>query len=67
MAFEERAKLCSNQVARKILEIMSRKKTNLCLSADVVSAVELVELADKLGESECFTVRIVTCFKIVKC
>lgn len=53
MRLEERAKLCTNQVARKIFQIMCDKRSNLCLSADVNSAVELVEIADVLGPHIC--------------
>lgn len=50
---EERMKLCKNEVARNIFRIMHKKSTNLCLSADVDSAVELLEIADVLGPHIC--------------
>ena len=37
----------------KLLNIMEEKKSNLCVSADVTSCTELLELADTLGPKIC--------------
>jgi orotidine 5'-phosphate decarboxylase subfamily 1 len=52
-SYEERAKLCVNPTAQKLLGIMVEKKSNLCLSADVESIQELLALIELAGPSIC--------------
>lgn len=40
-------------LASKLLTIMQEKQSNLCVSADVTSSEELLQLADSLGPSIC--------------
>lgn len=40
-------------LASKLLTIMQEKRSNLCVSADVTSSEELLQLADSLGQSIC--------------
>ncbi|NWU91173.1 UMPS synthase, partial [Upupa epops] len=54
LSFGARAKLPGvHPVASRLLMIMEKKQTNLCLSADVTSSKELLQLAATLGPSIC--------------
>eukprot|EP00124_Ichthyophonus_hoferi_P001494 Ihof_evm4s79 gene=Ihof_evmTU4s79 len=53
LTYRKRASLCSNPVAKQLLLIMEEKASNLCLSADVTTAQELLSLADTLGPYLC--------------
>ncbi|XP_039263610.2 uridine 5'-monophosphate synthase-like [Styela clava] len=53
VTYESRGVLCKNEVAARIFRIIHDKQTNLCLSADVDSAVELLEIADVCGPHIC--------------
>jgi len=51
--YSERAKLSLNQQSTRLFELMDAKKTNLCLSVDVINQKELLALADLLGPEIC--------------
>ncbi|PIR96857.1 MAG: orotidine-5'-phosphate decarboxylase [Candidatus Doudnabacteria bacterium CG10_big_fil_rev_8_21_14_0_10_41_10] len=53
MRYSERAKLCKNPLAQKLLLLMEEKQTNLCPAADFSKSQELLELADKMGPDIC--------------
>lgn len=54
LSFGARAELPgTHPLASKLLRLMQKKETNLCLSADVSEARELLQLADALGPSIC--------------
>ncbi|XP_059053065.1 uncharacterized protein LOC131847500 [Achroia grisella] len=50
--FEKRAELSKNLVAKQLFNIMSIKKTNLCLSVDLTSSVKILELLEKNTEKK---------------
>jgi uridine monophosphate synthetase len=52
-SFTQRSQLAKSQVGVKLMSIMEQKKSNLILSADVVSSSELLKLADELGSEIC--------------
>lgn len=54
LSFGARAELPgTHPVAAKLLRLMQKKETNLCLSADVSESRELLQLADALGSRIC--------------
>ncbi|WRT69853.1 orotidine 5'-phosphate decarboxylase [Kwoniella shivajii] len=53
LPYSERIQLHTNPTAKRILEIMDRKKTNLAVSVDVTTAEEALEVVRRVGESVC--------------
>ncbi|XP_037095725.1 uridine 5'-monophosphate synthase [Syngnathus acus] len=54
LSYEARAKLPNvHPLASKLLTIMAEKRSNLCVSADVTSGEELLQIADTLGPKIC--------------
>ena len=53
LSYKERSEYCLSSNGKQLLKLMDEKKTNLCLSADVTSATELLAFADNLGPEIC--------------
>ena len=54
LSFAERAELHGiHPLAQYLYRLMSHKRTNLCLSADVTSSIELLRIAEDVGDSIC--------------
>jgi orotidine-5'-phosphate decarboxylase len=52
-SYSERAILHNNPTAKRLLELMDRKKTNLSVAVDVTTKEELIRLAELLGPFIC--------------
>jgi len=53
MQFSQRAALAANPTAKKLLQLIADKESNLCLSADFGRSAELLQFAERLGDEIC--------------
>ncbi|MFA5995485.1 MAG: orotidine-5'-phosphate decarboxylase [Patescibacteria group bacterium] len=53
MKLEQRLQYVKNPTAKKLLEIMIEKKTNLAVAADLTSGAEILRILDKIGSEIC--------------
>lgn len=53
LTYSQRADLCINPTAKKLLNLMEEKQTNLCIAADVITKHELLKIAEELGPEIC--------------
>ncbi|MES2142522.1 MAG: orotidine-5'-phosphate decarboxylase [Pseudomonadota bacterium] len=53
LPFVDRMKYCLNPTAKRLCEIISNKKSNLCISADLTDAQALLKLAEQVGPEIC--------------
>ncbi|KAF5306915.1 hypothetical protein FQA39_LY00145 [Lamprigera yunnana] len=51
--YSERINYCKNSMAIKLFQLISEKKSNLCVAADVTKASDLLKLADQVGPHIC--------------
>lgn len=52
-SYKERATHCTSPLAKRLLQLMDDKQSNLALSADITTANELLQLADLIGPEIC--------------
>ncbi|XP_059476297.1 uridine 5'-monophosphate synthase isoform X2 [Neocloeon triangulifer] len=53
ISFETRAEKAPCEVSKNLLQLMARKRSNLCVAADVGSASDLLEIAKQVGPYIC--------------
>jgi orotidine-5'-phosphate decarboxylase len=53
LSYDARIHNFANPAARRLLETMERKKTNLCVSVDVTKAAEVLQVVRLVGASCC--------------
>lgn len=52
-SYSARAAAHKNPVSKRLLELMDRKKTNLCVSLDVTTTKEVLDIVKACGSSIC--------------
>jgi len=53
MTYEEKLRLTQNPTAKKLLQLMQKKQSNLSVAADVTTAAELLQIANAVGPHIC--------------
>lgn len=53
ISYSERARAHKNPAAKKLLETMERKESNLCLSIDVTIKADLLRIVNAVGPQLC--------------
>jgi orotidine-5'-phosphate decarboxylase len=53
LSYSARIPYQNNAAAVKLLELMERKKTNLCVSVDVTKGEDMLEVVRRVGKSCC--------------
>jgi len=53
ISYSERARAHRNPAAKKLLETMERKQSNLCLSIDVTNKADILRIVDAVGPQLC--------------
>lgn len=53
LSYSERAKISTHPIAKRLLQIMEEKKTNLCVTIDTDNCQELMNIAKQVGPHIC--------------
>ena len=63
--YAERVENFQNETARKLLQCIERKKSNLCVAVDVTRKTELLDIVDKVGPYICLLKVGIQCASVV--
>lgn len=61
LSYQDRLSHCEHPLTRHILQTILRKQSNLCVSADVSTAAELLALVDAVGPEVCMVKTHIDC------
>jgi hypothetical protein len=53
LSYQERIQYHLNPAAKKLLMVMEKKQSNLCIACDVTKKQDLIDIADVLGAFIC--------------
>ena len=62
LTYARRSAFHTNPTAKRLLEIMEKKKTNLCVSVDVTKKASLLAVVDAVGSSMCLVMASPMCY-----
>lgn len=67
LSYSARIPYQNNAAAVKLLELMERKQTNLCVSVDVTKGKDMLEVVRRVGKSCCMIKASLVYLKYITC